>query len=143
MVSYSCLPDKLDLDGLVQMVRHIEDDHQKALMQWARNAKLQGILVADYLIAIPNGGNRNVKEAARLKAQGVKAGVSDLFLALPANGFSGLWIELKAPRTATSKAGKPSQAQLDWLDRMAQVGYAAQLCYGWEAAKQTIQEYLA
>ena len=124
-------------------MRHREDDEQKNLMQWARVARFRGILVADYLIAIPNGGKRNVKEAGRLKAQGVKAGVSDLFLALPANGFCGLWVELKAPRTATSKAGKPSQAQLDWLDRMAQVGYAAQLCYGWEAAKQTIQEYLA
>jgi len=124
-------------------MRHLEDDHQKALMQWARQVRLHGIVVADFLVAIPNGGNRNAKEAARLKAQGVKAGVSDLFLAFPANSTGGLWIELKAPRTATSKAGKPSQAQLDWLDRMAQVGYAAQLCYGWEAARQAIQEYLA
>jgi hypothetical protein len=124
-------------------VRHIEDDHQKALMDWAKVARLRGILVADFLIAIPNGGNRNPKEAARLKAQGVKAGVSDLFLALPANGACGLWIELKAPKTATTKAGKPSQSQIDWLESMAQVGYAARLCYGWQAAKQTIQEYLA
>jgi len=124
-------------------VRHLEDDHQKALMQWARVARLRGVLVSDFLVAIPNGGNRNPKEAARLKAQGVKAGVSDLLLALPANGFCGLWIELKAPATPTSKAGKPTALQLEWLDRMAQVGYAAQLCYGWQAAKQTIQEYLA
>ena len=40
-------------------MRHIEDDHQKALMDWAKVARLRGILVADFLIAIPNGGNRN------------------------------------------------------------------------------------
>lgn len=124
-------------------MRHIEDDHQKALMQWAKVTRLRGIIVADFLIAIPNGGKRKLKEAARMKAQGVKAGVSDLFLALPANGACGLWIELKAPATKTSKAGKPSQSQIDWLERMSQVGYAARLCYGWEAAKVTIQEYLA
>ena len=124
-------------------MRHIEDDHQKALMQWAKVTRLRGIILADFLIAIPNGGKRKLKEAARMKAQGVKAGVSDLFLALPANGACGLWIELKAPKTTTTKAGKPSQSQIDWLERMSQVGYAARLCYGWEAAKVTIQEYLA
>jgi len=112
-------------------------------MQWARVTRLRGIIVADFLIANANGGKRNVREAARLKAQGVKAGVSDLFLALPANGMCGLWIELKAPATATSKAGKPSQAQIEWLEGMSQVGYGARLCYGWEAARITIQEYLA
>jgi hypothetical protein len=123
-------------------MRHREDDEQKALMQWARVTRQRGILVADFLIAIPNGGKRNVKEAARLKAQGVKSGVSDLFLALPANGFCGLWIELKAPKTATAPAGKPTQAQIDWLDSMATVGYCAQLCYGWTAAKESILDYL-
>lgn len=111
-------------------------------MDWAKVTRLRGIIVADFLIAIPNGGKRKLKEASRMKAQGVKAGVSDLFLALPANGACGLWIELKAPKTATTKAGKPSQSQIDWLERMSQVGYAARLCYGWEAAKVTIQEYL-
>lgn len=124
-------------------MRHREDDEQKALMQWARFARLRGVLVSDHLVAIPNGGKRNVREAARLKAQGVKSGVSDLFLALPAKGFCGLWIELKAPKTPTSAAGRPSQAQLDWLDRMAMVGYAAQLCYGWQSAKESIESYLA
>jgi len=108
-------------------MRHREDDEQKALMQWARVTRLRGIIVADFLIAIPNGGKRNIREAQRLKSQGVKSGVSDLFLALPANGFSGLWIEMKAPKTATAKAGTPTQDQIDWLENMAQVGYAARL----------------
>lgn len=126
-----------------EALRHIEDDHQKALMQWAKVTRLRGIIVADFLIAIPNGGKRNFNEAARMKGQGVKAGVSDLFLALPANGACGLWIELKAPATKTTKAGKPTPLQVEWLERMSQVGYAARLCFGWIAAKETIQEYLA
>ena len=123
-------------------MKHREDMEQCALMQWARITRHNGGVIADWLIAIPNGGKRNAGEAARMKKQGVKAGVSDLFLALPAKRFHGLWIEMKAPETNTSPAGKLTQAQLDWLDRMASAGYAAKLCFGWQAAKDTITEYL-
>lgn len=123
-------------------MKHREDIEQCALMQWARITRHNGGVIADWLIAIPNGGKRNASEAARMKKQGVKAGVSDLFLALPAKQFHGLWIEMKAPKTNTSPAGKPTQVQLDWLDRMAAAGYAAQLCFGWQAAKDAITWYL-
>jgi hypothetical protein len=112
-------------------------------MQWAAVERMpNGDRVSDYLIHPPNGGKRNAAEAARLKAQGVKAGVSDLFLAWPAHGLHGLWVELKAPAEHGKPAGKPTQAQLDWLDRMAAVGYSAQLCYGWRGAAETISAYL-
>lgn len=123
-------------------MKHREDMEQCALTQWARITRHNGGMIADWLIAIPNGGKRNASEAARMKKQGVKAGVSDLFLALPSKQFHGLWIEMKAPKTNASPAGKPTQVQLDWLDRMAAAGYAAQLCFGWQAAKDAITEYL-
>lgn len=123
-------------------MKHREDMEQCALMQWARITRHNGGVIADWLIAIPNGGKRNASEAARMKKQGVKAGVSDLFLALPSKQFHGLWIEMKAPKTNTSPAGKPTQVQLDWLYRMAAAGYAAQLCFGWHSAKDVITEYL-
>lgn len=123
-------------------MRHHEDDEQKALIAWARCANYGAGKVGDWLIAIPNGGKRNIKEAARLKAHGVKAGVSDLFLPVPKHGFHGLWIELKAPKTATLPAGKPTAAQIDWLSRMAGQGYMAVLSIGWENAKITIEDYL-
>lgn len=114
-----------------------EEREQIALMTWARITRLRGILVSDFLIAIPNGGHRHKLTAYKLQQQGVKPGVSDLFLALPANGFCGLWIELKAGK------GKPTALQVEWLTAMSQVGYAARLCVGWVAAKETIEEYLA
>ena len=58
------------------------------------------------LIAIPNGGKRNPREAGRLKAQGVKAGVSDLLLPFSSQGAHGLWIEMKAGRNKLT----PNQA---------------------------------
>ena len=48
--------------------------------------------------AIPNGGLRNIKVAAKLKQEGVKAGVADLFVALSNGKYHGLFIEVKVGR---------------------------------------------
>lgn len=120
-----------------------EDAHQTALMQWARTVRLAdgpdvapGAKVADYLYHIPNGGQRNAIVAAKLKAQGVKAGVSDLHLPLARHGFHGLWIELKA------EGGKLQKSQAEWLERMNKAGHLATVCVGWQAAAETIANYV-
>lgn len=124
-------------------MRHIEHQHQCALIDWARRQKLPeaadinlGSVVADYLLAIPNGGRRDMRESVRLKKEGVKAGVSDLLLALPRSGKCGLWLELKAP------GNKPTLKQTQWMDRMQLAGYAAHCAYDWVAAAKIIQNYL-
>lgn len=117
-------------------MRHLEDAEQIALMQWASMATIGGYRIADYLFAIPNGGKRNAREAARLKRMGVKAGVSDLFLPIPRGPAHGLWIELKAGK------GKPSDSQTEWLGRMAEQGYATSVCLGWDAARRAITAYM-
>jgi VRR-NUC domain len=45
--------------------------------------------------AVANGGWRNKVVAAKLKAEGVKAGVADLFILLPNSTFHGLFVEVK------------------------------------------------
>ncbi len=54
---------------------------------------------------------------------GAKAGVSDLFLAYPNPIYHGLWIELK------SEEGHLSFEQKQWLNLMADVGYATAVSY--------------
>jgi hypothetical protein len=110
----------------------MEKHEQIAVIGWASHKPL----VRDHLIAIPNGGYRNVKEAASLKRQGVKRGVSDLFLALPAGEFSGLWIEMK------SEKGRLTKEQIEWLERMEKVGYATCVAYSAEAAITAIEAYM-
>lgn len=92
--------------------------------------------VLDYLIAIPNGGQRHVAVAARLKAQGVKKGVSDMLLAFPLHEAHGLWIELKVDDN------KPTAEQLAWIDRMVDAGYVAIVVWGWVSAVRAIDSYL-
>lgn len=90
----------------------------------------------DRLIHIPNGGGRSSREGASLKAQGVKAGVSDYLLAQPNRWYAGLWIELKA------SDGKLTDEQLAWLVDMAGQGYAACAAYGADAARTAIDRYV-
>jgi hypothetical protein len=117
--------------------------HQVALIGWASRVLLPnaadvepGSRVVDYLLAIPNGGHRDVRTAAKLKAEGVKAGVSDLLLPLRRDGFFGLWLELKAP-------GKvPTKEQHAWLRRMARAGYRAEWRDSWADAAAVIADYV-
>jgi hypothetical protein len=124
-------------------MRHVEHEHQCALIFWAQYAKMPAAehikhdsVVSDYLFAIPNGGPRNKRTAVKLKKEGVKAGVSDLFLPVPMHSKAGLWIELKAPD------GAMKQSQREWLNLMTCAGYAAYCAHGWEAAKTIISNYL-
>ncbi len=68
----------------------LEADIQRAILDYLRLA-LPGYLT----FHIPNGGRRGRVEAARLKGQGVLAGVADLCILGP-GGFCG-WIEVKRP----------------------------------------------
>ncbi len=131
-------------------MKHIEDLHQEAIIKWAKFKLLPDLYhitsnskVIDFLYAIPNGGKRNKNEAARLKRQGVKAGVSDLHLALPMNGCHGLWLEMKRPIITKQAKPKISTEQQIWLDRMRSVGFEACVCYGWQEAKVVIEKYLS
>jgi hypothetical protein len=115
-------------------MKHAEDIEQQRLVSWAMYYKLpclphieKGATVSDYLYAIPNGGKRNVKEAARFKTQGVKAGVSDLHFPLPLDGYSGLWIEMKQK---DRKKASVSDSQQKWLERMEKAGHSVAVCYG-------------
>ena len=86
---------------------------------------------------IANGGSRGKAEAARFKAEGVKAGVPDLFLPVARGPYHGLFIEMKR-----QKGGKVSDAQKAWISALIDQGYLAVVCYGWKDAAELIEDYL-
>jgi VRR-NUC domain protein len=112
-----------------------EAQEQIALIQWA-NLQSGRYPELALLYHIPNGGSRHPAEAARLKQQGVRAGVPDLCLPVARGGYNGLYIELKAGRN------KPTPLQKEWLSWLNQQGYRAVVCWGWQAAKDEIMAYL-
>ncbi|MEQ9871075.1 VRR-NUC domain-containing protein [Pectobacterium odoriferum] len=123
-------------NGKVTKVSHqAELEEQAALIEWADKTVIDGIKIGDYLLHIPNEGKRGPKAARDAKRLGVRAGVPDLFLALPRSGYAGLWIEMKA------KGGKLSAQQEVWIKRMSSVGYNAQVCFGYDHAVHDIVNY--
>lgn len=111
-----------------------ESAEQKALMSWWSWHYPDKPLS---LFHIPNGGKRDLKTAARLKAEGVKPGVADLFLMLARGGYHGLFIEMKPV-----KGGRQTEAQKEFERVCSEAGYRYVLAKGWGEAVCYILEYL-
>jgi hypothetical protein len=112
-----------------------EHQEQAALMAMCAALEGQHPEIA-LLYAIPNGGHRHVAVAARLKAEGVKAGVPDLHLPVARGRWHGLYLELKVGRN------KPTPEQAQWHERLRAQGYAVVVCYGADQALTALQRYL-
>lgn len=107
-----------------------------SMLAWFVDRNGDTCRVYDYLFAIPNGGHRDKRVAVKLKAQGVKAGVSDLMLPVPMQVFPGLWIEMKV------KGNTLTDLQEEWFIKMHRQGYMCVMCVGWKAAAETIASYV-
>ena len=113
-----------------------EEQEQAAVFEWAMLMRNQYPELS-LLYHIPNGAYRPIATAAKLKAQGVKAGVPDLCLPVARGGWHGLYIELKR-----RKGGKVSPHQSEWLQELTYQHYYATVCQGAEEACDVIYRYL-
>ncbi|NUT73546.1 VRR-NUC domain-containing protein [Pseudomonas sp. C1C7] len=95
--------------------------------------------VADLIYHVPNGGHRVKAVAAKLKAQGVKAGVLDLVLPMARGGYFGLYIEFKATPPHDAAV---SDSQHTWIRKLSAQGYLAIVCRGHFDAMEQIRAYL-
>jgi hypothetical protein len=113
-----------------------ESQEQQMLFQWAawQSGKYPELAL---MYHTPNGGHRSKAEAGRFKAEGVKAGVPDIFLPVARGRWHGLYIELKRQR-----GGKVSDHQKEWLEALEAQDYLVGVCKGWEAASKAILKYL-
>ena len=117
-------------------MRHLESQNQMALFQWSKLSQTKYPELS-LLHAIGNGNaSRNVIQGARMKREGVLAGVSDIMLPVSRDGWHGLYVELKV------KGGRVSDSQKWWLGEVSKQGYLARICYGWIEAKEVIEGYL-
>lgn len=108
-----------------------EHDEQVLLFEWA---KTQPEL--EWLFAIPNGGYRHKAVAIKMKREGVRAGVWDIFLPIPRGEAHGLFIEMKYGSNTLT------QFQKDFGEFAKAQGYKAKVAYNFEQARDYIQEYL-
>ena len=123
-----------------------EHSEQVATIDWAelmsnRHPELK------LIFAIPNGGARHPATGKKLKAEGVKKGVPDLFLPVPRATYMGgrlggryrmgLFIELKRRKGSTT-----SKEQKWWHEKLRGQGYRVEVCKGAEEAIAVLSDYL-
>lgn len=143
-------PDMLARNGT-------EHGEQCAVFCWAAQ-NLERLPMLQWIHAIPNGGKRDKITAGRLKAEGVKAGVADIFLPYPRiiriqalnheekpcgtpfyRTFHGLYVEMKR---ATGKMSDVSQEQAAFQHHCDDNGYVWVAGFGWQMAVQAIERYI-
>lgn len=115
--------------------RHLVDHEHKLqvkCVQWFR------LVYPNLLIyAIPNGGQRNLTTAKKLKAEGATAGIPDLHIPTPRQGYASLYIEMK-----NGTKGRVSDKQKDIHEALQSQGNKVVVCRTFEEFQQEITNYL-
>ena len=133
------LPGQITPDQLAKC--NSESGHQKALFCWINiNKSLYPQLTLAF--SIPNGGLRSKVTAARMVAEGVRKGVSDIFLPFPVLGYHGLFVEMKKPGTKGKREGKPKPEQEAFAELMTAQGYKVVFCWHWQEAAAEMVRYI-
>lgn len=122
-----------------------EHAHQCALFCWANTQIQSGAYpMLEFMHANPSGGKRSKITGARMKAEGAKKGVWDIFLPYPifdnvvgSYTCCGLYIEMKKPGK-----GRLTIEQKIFQQYVVNQGYATAVCFGWIEAKDAILRYL-
>lgn len=99
-----------------------ESDEQREVINFCRSMADYGIEEYDLIFHIPNEGKRTERNGARLKKEGLKKGIPDLFLPVARGKFHGLFIEMK------KAGGKTSIEQKHWIAKLRKQGYLVEVC---------------
>lgn len=134
------MPDQISVTEYRKLARkskgkgriHSESQLQAECFKWFRYRFPNH---ASRFFAIPNGGLRNKVVAAKLKAQGVTAGVWDAFIAVPRGAYGGMFVEFKVGRN------KLTDEQVRFCDAIS-TGYRCAICYSFDEFKKFTEEYL-
>ena len=117
--------------------RHPHDEEHRLQCACVRWFRYQYPELTSLLFAVPNGGRRDATTAAKLKAEGVVAGVSDLILLVKRGGYGGLLIEMKTDK------GRQSPEQKAWQKEVERQGYLYKVCRNLDDFIAIIREYLS
>lgn len=116
--------------------RPSDEEHriQCSCVRWfnLKHRKLKG-----RLFAVPNGGKRDALTGAKLKAEGVVAGVADLILLVPNRFYGALLVEMK------TLTGRQSESQKDWEQIITSEGdYKYVVCHSLDDFIREVDDYL-
>lgn len=113
----------------------LEEDLHREVFAWIfLHEKRYPIL--KYTMHVPNGGARSKGEAGKLKAMGVRKGVSDIINPFAQPGGKGFACELKAP------GGVATPEQKDFLREASEHDWVRGVCYTLDEFVALIHVYL-
>lgn len=125
-----------------------EHGHQAALFCYAAAS---GIPELKWLFAVPNGFYGSAAQKGKMKAEGLKSGVSDICLPCSmswmnddgqSHFYCGLFIELKTDDKRNHKNGGLSGEQVEFSQFVIGQGYKFVIAYSWLEAREMILQYL-
>lgn len=133
--SFDELMAKLN-NGAKARKRPSDEEHriQSACVRWF---SLQYPRLHGRLFAVPNGGRRDATTAAKLKAEGVVAGVADLILLKSNRDYGALLIEMKTLK------GRQRDSQKQWQNIVCADGeYKYVVCRSFDDFQREVDDYL-
>lgn len=110
-----------------------ESQIQIAFMEWMA---LKYPKIFPYAFHIPNEGKRSIQTGGHLRRQGLKKGAPDIMVAYPHNSRPGFFMEIKRA------TGKVSTEQLEFLQRLTNVGYICAVAFSVEEAINSFTWYM-
>lgn len=113
----------------------LEHQECRTFIAWTRLVLFAGDPLYERVAHVPNEREKGTQRAM-LAAIGVKSGYPDYVIDAPFGEWHGLRIEAKAA------AGKPSDAQLAWVDRLTRWKYYAAICHGHMAMVAAVRDYM-
>lgn len=120
----------------VKQRRHPHDEEHRIQCECVRWFRLQYPKLHHALFAVPNGGRRDATTGAKLKAEGVLAGVSDLILLHRNSQYGALLIEMK------TRTGRQRDTQREWQHAIEQDGYKYVVCRSVDDFINQVNDYI-
>lgn len=114
----------------------VPSEHEEQV-QFVRMVEAAYPAVSALLFAIPNGTHKSPAARVRFRSEGLRSGIPDLFLAVPAGSSHGLFIEMKR-----RKGGVISPEQKEYIEALREQGYSAHVCHGCDEAFAVFDGYL-
>lgn len=114
-------------------MRQIESSLQQSCVKWF---DLQHGRYKMLLYSHPNEGARTIANGARMKAQGRRAGVADMFFAFPNSENHGLYIEFKTDK------GKQNENQINFELAVKAKGYGYVVVRSFGEFKEVIEKQM-
>ena len=113
-----------------------EDSLQKLCAEWLKKALAAAGLPQELFWHVPSEGMRKPQYRAKLKLMGFRAGIPDICLALPSDGYHGLFVELKAAGNG------PEKEQKKMLLALTKMGYICFVINDFETFKNVLSFYI-